>query len=109
MSPEQIRNLATREARQGIKHSDAILLSEMMIFLRMDFVPSYNPRGMKMARGTKNNRVYHFTRKHHDPVTGDCMNYENRPRMCRNYPYGKKCGYSGCAMTEAKCEKQSEF
>lgn len=41
---------------------------------------------------------YWFTCKHHDPVSGDCTNYENRPRMCREYPYGRDCEYDDCTM-----------
>lgn len=28
--------------------------------------------------------------------TGDCMNYEDRPAMCSDYPYGGKCVQKGC-------------
>lgn len=27
---------------------------------------------------------------------GDCTIYENRPRMCVDYPYGKMCQKKGC-------------
>jgi hypothetical protein len=27
---------------------------------------------------------------------GDCGNYEDRPRMCREYPYGHACSYEAC-------------
>lgn len=28
---------------------------------------------------------------------GDCGIYDRRPAMCRDYPYGRRCEYSGCA------------
>lgn len=27
---------------------------------------------------------------------GNCGNYENRPNMCRNYPYGSACQQAHC-------------
>lgn len=30
---------------------------------------------------------------------GDCGVYEARPRMCRNFPYGKACPFPDCTMT----------
>ncbi len=29
---------------------------------------------------------------------GDCSIYEQRPRVCRNYPHGRACRYPGCTM-----------
>ena len=45
-----------------------------------------------------------YTCKHHLP-NGDCGIYENRPKMCRNYPYGQPCPYIGCTyrVTEELC------
>lgn len=31
---------------------------------------------------------------------GDCGDYENRPKMCREYPYGEECKVVGCTMKE---------
>lgn len=39
---------------------------------------------------------YHYTCKHYDANTNNCMDYENRPEMCRNYPYGDPCGFDEC-------------
>lgn len=30
-----------------------------------------------------------FTCWHHDAATGDCRIYADRPRMCRDFPYGQ--------------------
>ena len=30
-----------------------------------------------------------------DESTGRCRAYEQRPQMCRGYPYGEQCGYCG--------------
>lgn len=41
---------------------------------------------------------YSHTCKHWDDVTGDCRNYDERPRMCRDYPYDRACSEAGCTM-----------
>ena len=39
---------------------------------------------------------HHYTCKHFDSETNNCTDYENRPEMCRNYPYGDPCGFEEC-------------
>lgn len=39
---------------------------------------------------------YFYTCKHLDPETKLCRDYENRPTMCRDFPYGSECTYCGC-------------
>lgn len=34
--------------------------------------------------------------RHHDAASGDCTIYEDRPEMCRSYPYGDPCPFPGC-------------
>lgn len=46
-----------------------------------------------------------FNCRHHDATTGDCLNYENRPELCRDYPYfdrGGRCRKDGCTWEEAR-------
>lgn len=40
--------------------------------------------------------IYWYSCKNWDAKSGDCTVYETRPRMCRQYPYGKACAYDGC-------------
>jgi hypothetical protein len=40
--------------------------------------------------------AFYFTCKHHDIASGDCTNYEQRPAMCRDYPYGRPCEHTDC-------------
>jgi Fe-S-cluster containining protein len=47
---------------------------------------------------------YMYTCKHFDEETNNCTNYENRPRMCRDYPYGGVCSYEGCTMSKEEQE-----
>ena len=49
----------------------------------------------------KSNKVeYYYTCKHFDAASGNCMNYEDRPAMCRDYPYGRQCSYKACTRRE---------
>jgi Fe-S-cluster containining protein len=40
-----------------------------------------------------------YTCRHWDPVTGNCTQYDQRPAMCRDYPYRGNCGFMGCTYT----------
>ena len=50
-----------------------------------------------LDRGEKND-LYLYTCGNLDKETGNCKIYEDRPSMCREYPYGKKCNFKGCTM-----------
>lgn len=43
---------------------------------------------------------YFYTCRHFDGK--NCNNYENRPFMCSDYPYGRKCVQLGCTL---KCDQ----
>jgi hypothetical protein len=40
-----------------------------------------------------------YTCRHWQPATRTCGNYENRPNLCRRFPYGQACCYADCTMT----------
>lgn len=43
--------------------------------------------GKKWKQAVKSQSiVHHYTCKHYDKANGNCMNYENRPYMCRTFP-----------------------
>lgn len=46
---------------------------------------------------------YRYTCKHYDRASKKCLEYENRPGLCKGFPYGRACTY--CGYTE---EKQPE-
>jgi Fe-S-cluster containining protein len=46
-------------------------------------------------------RGHQFTCRHWDEDTRLCGIYEDRPMMCREFPYGKPCSF-GCSCTEGK-------
>lgn len=39
-----------------------------------------------------------YTCRHFDGV--NCTAYEERPDMCRNYPYGRPCPEDGCTLVQ---------
>ena len=43
----------------------------------------------------------YFTCRHFDLESRRCMDYDNRPAMCRNYPYGDPCEH-GCDCKDAR-------
>lgn len=42
-----------------------------------------------------------LTCRYYDRDESRCAIYEQRPRMCRDYPYDKPCQYEGCTWNEA--------
>jgi len=48
-------------------------------------------------------RGYYYTCRHHQE-NGDCAIYEERPDMCRGYPYRKRCEYPGCSVDHSSQE-----
>lgn len=44
----------------------------------------------------------------HEDGTASCGNYENRPDMCKRFPYGKECEFPGCTWDEWKPKPNSE-
>lgn len=37
-----------------------------------------------------------YTCRHWDEVTRLCTVYKQRPKMCRDFPYGAECAHAGC-------------
>lgn len=44
--------------------------------------------------------VHWYTCRNLD-AAGNCTVYDTRPRMCREYPYGRQCQHKACAWGEA--------
>ncbi len=80
-------------------------INDMVIFIRAD-----SNKQMARDKDRPRARVYRYTCKHFDTKTNNCMNYENRPRMCSDFPYGKEnadgsCDYPGCTR---RCDQVPE-
>ena len=46
----------------------------------------------------------HYYRCRNLQPDGNCGIYATRPRMCRDYPYGRRCSYAQCTWDKAKEE-----
>lgn len=53
-------------------------------------------RDMVISIGKNDDGIEWYTCKHLDEASGDCIQYESRPRMCRNHPGQKQCPFIGC-------------
>lgn len=63
------------------------------------WVDNLIPIDSQPVGGIEGNPIWStYTCAHHDPVTGNCKDYENRPPMCSDYPYGNQCGFPGCTF-----------
>jgi Fe-S-cluster containining protein len=108
VSPMQLQHEGKRARLFGksrFSRDEIIKISEMVVFLYEDYTDSNRKGRSKPKNVTLNKascgRVYHYTCKHFDPKTRNCTNYENRPDMCRGYPYGSQCTYRGCTYQPA--------
>lgn len=55
------------------------------------------------ANGREGNHASHFYAcKLYSHEHRECTIYEQRPRMCRSYPNGRRCNYDGCTWTAAR-------
>lgn len=39
-----------------------------------------------------------YSCRNFDAATRNCLIYDRRPRMCRNFPYGRKCPHKDCTL-----------
>lgn len=54
-----------------------------------------------------NSRVHFYTCKFFDGESRNCLDYENRPTMCRDFPYSlKTCPYEGCRHYNGRMLRQ---
>jgi Fe-S-cluster containining protein len=90
-------------ARPGSKVADAEYITDMLIPLTYDEAQARYARlgyGESLPWSREDidgDDQLLFTCKHWDEDARLCDDYANRPRMCRDYPYGRscerKCGY----------------
>lgn len=91
-SPESLLSVNPRP--KGFAHGYE--LSHMLVPLGMN---DRAPHGCGVfAEHHLRPMTYWYTCVHFDRVGRRCMNYEGRPRMCRQYPYGHSCLYKGCTQ-----------
>lgn len=84
ISPEDLE-----EERQKLEHGGVSRwqsgehLHELLAGLRTEAREDGTPRFLYSCR-------------FHDQATGNCLNYEERPPMCQDYPYGRACHRQDC-------------
>ena len=78
---------------------DGVFVADMLVHIEPATEPEPRPgQGPQAARG----EVHYYTCRHFNTDTGNCQEYENRPAMCRNFPYGDTCSYKACTWADAK-------
>lgn len=50
-----------------------------------------------------------YTCRHWDEDTGLCGVYEDRPRMCRDYPYARACDHDDCCQYRPPMKTQIRY
>jgi len=76
-------------------------IADMLVLLHTITHPFYL-RG-RHEHPVKGSRWYFYTCRHFDGA--NCTDYENRPRMCSEYPHygkGNACQYPGCTWAAGK-------
>jgi len=54
-------------------------------------------------------RANFFTCKYFDGETRNCLDYEDRPKMCAEFPYGNtSCPYEGCRHFNGKIVRENQ-
>jgi Fe-S-cluster containining protein len=81
--------------------NDIHIVAPMLIFIRETKTDPLD--GREFFQGPQ----YVYTCKHFDRLARNCTIYENRPQMCRDYPYKSSCRYLGCTMK--RTEDESPF
>lgn len=76
------------------KYPEGRFLADMLVPLPSDTRPEQIAQ-LKIAPGGHWYTCRHLTEE------GRCGAYEQRPRMCRDYPYGKRCNFKWCKASYA--------
>jgi Fe-S-cluster containining protein len=84
---------------------DAYLCDTLMVvsmLVPLDIFSNVNPI---TGRQGKHKRHW-YSCVHYDEDSGDCTNHEDRPQLCRGYPYGRACEEPECTWEAgASCTK----
>jgi Fe-S-cluster containining protein len=83
-TPEAIRAWLVARAEDGEQ------IADMVVPLRAIDVGVLAPDG-RIVEEKPVGGVWIFTCRHYDAGTNNCLIYASRPRMCRDFPYGRPC------------------
>lgn len=84
------------DANGNNRAMDIQFIADMVIHLGH---MTHNPVTQRLA--CHDGEAHHFYTCRHLLPNGDCGTYETRPRMCKEFPYGRECEYPGCTWTDA--------
>lgn len=92
---------------------DIHILAPMLVYLGLfDRHPKQakqiNPMDEVLLRGRFDVQRHFYRCKHFDEKEKICTIYEMRPVMCRSYPNGRPCNYSGCTWRKMRARKQTK-
>ena len=82
--------------------SDIHLIAPMVTYLGFFLEPP-----VKVVNTVVPHAAHYYSCKHFNREKKICTIYEDRPGMCRDYPYGRKCNYAECTWSEEKAEKKT--
>jgi len=105
-SPEQLKAWADGSQPHTYKPEEIKKVADMVIHLGPADDPNTNRPVLADRLGNvipnQADGGHYYTCKHHNTATGNCDNYENRPDMCRDYPYQDRCRYKACTWEAGK-------
>lgn len=85
---------------------DIGIIADMAIYLGMGWHDSktgeYVPDSELNRKRFGHEPIRVYTCRHLQS-NGDCGIYENRPSMCRDYPYGHPCKFENCTAANGGC------
>lgn len=87
-------------------YSDIHLIAPMLEHLG-EFEVSPVKQVNKLIRIGKPTKGHYYRCKNFDTKKKICTIYEIRPHMCRSYPNGHPCNYSGCTWSTHKAKKET--
>lgn len=96
-SLERLRELGTAGDAQ------AVFIADMLV--------PVEPENVDPCTGEHHGRGHARYSCRHVDAAGQCTVYEERPDMCREYPYNRPCTFVGCTWTaarEARCSRKGE-
>jgi Fe-S-cluster containining protein len=92
------------ERRGAYNGDDSWMIQDMLVPLTHEEAVERAERfGIPSNQIAKKNN---YTCRYWDEDTRLCTVHPNRPTLCRDYPYGKKCGH-GCGWGEEETEKMT--
>lgn len=77
------------------KSQDGAVIADMVVPLRAIVPGTVLPDGTTCETEPPGGG-WVFTCRHFDDASGNCGIYASRPRMCRNFPYGRACEHPSC-------------